>query len=67
MQVASKLGAGEKETIEKAVDDTIAWLDANQTAEKEEYEGKLKELENVSLSPALPVPRFIDEHLVTQK
>ena len=31
--------------MEKAVEDTIQWLDANQLAEVEELEHKLKELE----------------------
>lgn len=44
---ASKLSSGDKETIEKAVEETIEWLDSNQLAEVEELEHKLKELENV--------------------
>ncbi|KAE9453577.1 hypothetical protein C3L33_14518, partial [Rhododendron williamsianum] len=32
--------------IEKAVDEAIQWLDGNQLAEVEEFEDKLKELEN---------------------
>ena len=45
LQVASKLDAADKEKIEKEVDATIAWLDANQLAEVDELEHKLKELE----------------------
>ena len=30
----------DKETIEKAVTETTEWLDANQAAEKDEYEAK---------------------------
>lgn len=44
---ASKLSSGDKETIEKGVEETIEWLDKNQLAEVEELEHKLKELENV--------------------
>ncbi|XP_073132871.1 heat shock 70 kDa protein-like [Henckelia pumila] len=44
---ASKLSSGDKETIEKAVEETVEWLDRNQLAEVEELEHKLKELENV--------------------
>jgi L1 cell adhesion molecule like protein len=46
-QVTSKLDAADKEKIEKEVDEAISWLDANQLAETEELEHKLKELEGV--------------------
>jgi len=42
-----KLGEEDKKTIEKAIDDAIHWLDANQLAEKDEFEDKLKEVEAV--------------------
>jgi len=45
--VASKLDADDKAKIEKAVEEAIAWLDANQLAEVDEFEHKLKELEGV--------------------
>ena len=45
--VASKLDGGDKDTLEKAVDDAIKWLDDNQLAEVDELEHKLKELEGV--------------------
>jgi heat shock protein 1/8 len=48
-KVASKLDAGDKEKLEKAIDDTVKWLDANQTADKEEFEHKQKELEGVAM------------------
>ena len=32
-QVASKIDPADKATIEKAVDETVEWLDANQLAE----------------------------------
>ena len=45
-----KVAAGfgdDKAKVETAVDDTLRWLDSNLSAEKEEYEEKLKELQNV--------------------
>jgi len=42
-----KLEAKDKETIEKAIQDALAWMDDNQNAEKEEFETKQKELESV--------------------
>ena len=39
-QVASKLSPEDKATVERAVEDTIAWLDANQLAEVDEFEHK---------------------------
>ena len=42
LQVASKLDAADKTSIEEKISETIAWLDANQTAEKEEFEEKYK-------------------------
>jgi len=46
-KVASKLEAADKEALEKAIDETIAWLDKNQMAEVEEFEHQQKELEKV--------------------
>ncbi|CAN0145266.1 unnamed protein product [Hapterophycus canaliculatus] len=46
-KLADKLDAADKSTIESKISETIAWLDANQNAEKEEYEKKQKELEGV--------------------
>ncbi len=46
-QVASKLDKDDLDKIEKEVDEAISWLDANQLAETEELEHKLKELEGV--------------------
>ncbi|CAL5399556.1 unnamed protein product [Camellia sinensis] len=42
-----KLDPADKEKIEKAVEETIEWLDRNQLAEVDELEDKLKELENL--------------------
>ena len=39
-QVASKLSPEDKAAVERAVEDAIAWLDANQLAEVDELEHK---------------------------
>merc|ERR1719465_316216 len=46
-KMKDKLDASDKETIEKAVTETTEWLDANQSAEKDEYDAKQKELEGI--------------------
>ena len=46
-KLKDKLEAEDKEAIEKAVSETTEWLDANQEAEKDEYDAKQKELEAV--------------------
>ena len=46
-KVASKLDASDKQKIMDAVDAAIKWLEHNQEASKEEYEGRQKELEGV--------------------
>jgi len=43
-----KLDASDKETLEKAVSETISWLDASSEASTEEYKDKQKELEQIS-------------------
>jgi len=45
--VKDKIDAADKETLENAINDAISWLDSNQTAEQDEFEDKLKELEGV--------------------
>jgi heat shock 70kDa protein 1/2/6/8 len=47
-KVAGNMDAGDKSTLDAKISETIAWLDANQSAEKEEYEEKQKELEAVA-------------------
>merc|ERR1711945_75947 len=42
-----KFKAGDKEKIEKAVQDALDWLDKNQMAEKDEFEAKQKEVEGI--------------------
>ncbi|GBG71286.1 hypothetical protein CBR_g8708 [Chara braunii] len=46
-KIASKLDPADKQTIEKAVDAAVEWLDHNQLAEADEFDDKMKELENV--------------------
>ncbi|CAM8941939.1 unnamed protein product [Rhodiola kirilowii] len=46
-KLADKLESDEKEKIETAVKEALEWLDDNQSAEKEDYEEKLKEVEAV--------------------
>ncbi|KAF3174811.1 70-kilodalton heat shock protein [Orbilia oligospora] len=43
-----KLDAADKETLKKAIDETVEWLDNNTTATKDEFESKQKELEGVA-------------------
>ena len=45
--VKDKIDAADKESIEKAVNETVSWLDGNQMAEQDEFEDKLKELEGI--------------------
>nr|BAF02616.1 heat shock protein 70 [Babesia divergens] len=45
--VKTKLEAGEIEEALKAIEEAIKWLEGNQTATKEEFEYKLKEVEKV--------------------
>jgi len=43
-----KISSEDREKVMQKADETIKWLDNNQTAEKEEYEYKQKELQEVS-------------------
>ncbi|OUM65582.1 hypothetical protein PIROE2DRAFT_7427 [Piromyces sp. E2] len=47
-KIASHIEAGDKEKLNKAIDEAIEWLDHNQEATKEEYESRRKELEGVA-------------------
>jgi len=47
-QLKSKLTPDEVAAATSALDDALKWLDANQLAEKEEFEDKQKELETMS-------------------
>jgi len=46
-KLAKKISAEDKKTISAACEDTLNWLDNNQTAEKDEFEHKQKDLEKV--------------------
>merc|ERR1711890_157845 len=46
-KVKAAISDAEKKIITDKCDECIKWLDANQTAEKDEYEDKQKELEQV--------------------
>merc|ERR1719231_13154 len=46
-KVKDKISEEDKATIIKKCDETMSWLDANQTAEKDEFEHMQKELEGV--------------------
>jgi len=47
--LAGKLDGNDKDKLNKAIDETIKWLDHNQMAEKEEFDHKQKELEGVAM------------------
>lgn len=46
-KLAQKLSQEDKQKIEKAIDETIEWIEGNQLAEVDEFEYKLKELEGI--------------------
>merc|ERR1712029_1247239 len=46
-KLKDKFEADDKTKIETAVQETLDWLDKNQLAEKDEFEGKQKELEGI--------------------
>ncbi|XP_076950094.1 luminal-binding protein 3-like [Bidens hawaiensis] len=46
-KLADKLESDEKKRIETVTREALEWLDDNQSAEKEEYDEKLKEVEAV--------------------
>merc|ERR1712176_664089 len=48
-EVKDKIPEEDKNSLESKIEETIQWLDANQAAEKEEYDEKQKELEGVAL------------------
>merc|ERR1711915_222302 len=48
-EVAGKIPEDQKQQLDEAIEDTIAWLDQNPGAEKEEYEEKQKDLEGVAM------------------
>jgi len=48
-EVKDKIPEDDKKTLLDAINDASTWLDANQTAEKEEYEEKQKALEGIAM------------------
>merc|ERR1711959_75999 len=44
-KLADKFSGDDKEKMKTAVEEGISWLDSNQSAEKEEFESKQKEIE----------------------
>lgn len=46
-KLADKIDSDDKERIETALKESLEWLDDNQNAEKDDYEEKLKEVEEV--------------------
>ncbi|EEQ39106.1 putative heat shock protein [Clavispora lusitaniae] len=47
-EMKDKIDAADRETLTKAIDETISWLDSSNAASKEEYDDKHKELESVA-------------------
>ncbi|CAL9091482.1 unnamed protein product [Musa textilis] len=45
-KIKNKLSEGDREKIERAVEEVISWLEGNQLAEVEEFEHKLREMED---------------------
>merc|ERR1712038_1625113 len=48
-KLKDKISDDDKKVIKEKADETISWLDRNQTAEKEEFESKKKDLEQVCM------------------
>ena len=46
---AGKISSVDKEKVNRAISDVMIWIDKNQSASKEEYEQKQKELEGICL------------------
>merc|ERR1711988_1881841 len=46
-KLQDKFEAGDKDKIEKAVQEALDWLDKNRLAEKDEFEAEQKELEGI--------------------
>merc|ERR1711920_477896 len=46
-KLKDKFEASDRKKVEEAVQETLEWLDKNQLAEKDEFEGKQKDLEGV--------------------
>ena len=46
-KLQDEFDAGDKDTIEKTVQDTLDWLERNQMAETEEFEAKQMKLQSI--------------------
>jgi L1 cell adhesion molecule like protein len=46
-KISSKLSDDDKSKITETIESTVKWMDANQLAEKEEFQDKLKEIEKI--------------------
>ncbi|PHU16081.1 Heat shock cognate 70 kDa protein 1 [Capsicum chinense] len=46
-KIASKLSTDDKTKVEDAIEQALQWLDGNQLAEADEFEGKMKEIERL--------------------
>jgi L1 cell adhesion molecule like protein len=46
-KISSKLSADDKSKITETVESTIKWIEGNQSAEKDEFQDKLKEVEGI--------------------
>merc|ERR1712125_291817 len=47
-QLGDKISAGDKKELQDLIDETLDWMEDNPEAEKEDYDEKMKEVENVS-------------------
>ncbi|CAI4244897.1 CBM_collapsed_G0000670.mRNA.1.CDS.1 [Saccharomyces cerevisiae] len=47
-EAGDKLEQADKDTVTKKAEETISWLDSNTTASKEEFDDKLKELQDIA-------------------
>merc|ERR1711906_827 len=48
-KVADKIDASDKSTLTAKIDETISWIESNQSAEVEEFEARQKELEGIAM------------------
>lgn len=46
-EAGNKLGQQDKDLVQQKCSEALKWLDSNQTAEKDEFEYKMKELQGV--------------------
>jgi len=46
--LADKLSPEDKKELQDTIDETLDWMDENPEAEKEDYDEKQKEVENIS-------------------